>query len=330
MKSRYLLSLLACLLLTGCYVHEWPVNGGPDGAVVDVTLNLKFDKTLPQYQDVTFQSKAGGTTFTRYVVGFYRYASEQPESKPDYLFSFTENEMTDRSFTVEVPPLNYRVLVWADYVPAAGPYYTSPAFEEHPSEQNFSEVTLADGPYSGSDPLREAFYGAQDVKLASYLSHRAQHSQDIPMVRPQARFNFLATDKLQFISYWAQEKDYDFSDILVQISYPQFLPSTFNLMQERPVDSRSGVAFTSKAAMLEDGTVDLASDWVFAYADQTSVLVNLSFYDARGQYVCSLNNITVPLCQGKNTTIKGALLTNGIESGILIDPGFEGIIEVPL
>ena len=332
MIRRFFLLLLAGTLLMGCRVHEMPRDGGSDGAVVELTLNLKFDKSTPQYQTVEYDSKAADGYQARYVVGFYRYASENPESKPDYVFAFQEEDMADHSFTMEVAPANYRVLVWSDYVNGSSVFYTSPAFEANPTEENFSEVSLAPGAYTGNSPWREAFYGAQDVRLATYLANRTQHSMDVPMERSQARFNFVATDREEFISYWTARgtKSYDLSDLGVKISYSQFLPCTFNLLQERPVDARSGVEFTSKATVQDDGTIDLGYDWVFANADQTAVVVTLSFYDAAGAFISSLPGITVPLCRGKNTTIRGALLTNGVDSGISIDPGFDGIIVVPL
>ena len=331
MIRRFFLLLLAGTLLMGCRVHEMP-GGGTHGAVVELTLNLKFDKSTSQYQTIEYDSKAADGWQARYVVAFYRYASENPESKPDYVFPFLEDSMEDQSFTVEVAPANYRVLVWSDYVNGASVFYTSPAFEANPTEENFSEVSLVSGSYTGNSSWREAFYGVQDIRLASYLANRTQHSVDVPMERSQARFNFVATDREEFISYWTSRgtKSYDLSDLGVKISYSQFLPCTFNLMQERPVDARGGVEFMSKATVQDDGTIDLGFDWVFANADQTAVVVTLSFFDAAGKLISSLPNITVPLCRGKNTTVRGSLLTNGVDSGISIDPGFDGVIVVPL
>lgn len=329
MIRRFLLFLaVAALSATAC-VHEVPEDGD---SVVDLTLNLKFDKATPQFQTLQLDTKAGEAYKARYVVGLYRYAGETPQTRPDYLFAFLEDGMEDRSYTVQVAPANYRVLVWSDYVSGASAFYTSPAFEEHPTEENFSEVSLAAGDYVGNSSWREAFYGTQDARLASYLENHAAHTLEMPMERSQARFNFVATDKEEFISYWTGRgtKAFDIKDLGVKISYPQFLPCTFNLFQERPVDSKGGVEFTSAVTVLDDGSIDLGYDWVFANEDQTSVVVTLSFYDAAGKFISSLPNITVPLCRGKNTTITGALLTNGVDSGISINPGFDGVIVVPL
>lgn len=337
MIRRLLLFLLGCVLLSGCVIHEFPVDGSVDGAVVELTLNLQFDTDVPQFRTVPYESKAASGVQARYVVALYRYTSVKADSKPDYLspayvFAFLEEEMTDRSYTVEVAPANYQVLVWADYVNGSTAYYTSPAFGTKSTDDRYFEVSLAAGDYVGNTPLRQAFYGAQEVRLADIMANRSQESFDVQMERPHARFNFVATDKEEFIAYWATRgtKSFDLTELGVKISYPEYYPSTFNLLQNRPVDARTGVEFDSRVTLQDDGTLDLGYDWVFANADQTVVIVSLSFYDASGRFISTIPNIQVPLCRGQNTTIRGPLLTSGIETGITINPGFEGVFVVPL
>ena len=332
MTRRVLLFLAACIFLAGgCRVHEVPTDGGPDGgSVVELTLKLNLDKALSLYQEIPFETKAEEYE-ARYVVALFRYASETPNTKPDYVFLFTEPEMQDRSYMVEVAPMNYKVVAWVDYVKGGEAFYTSPLLAgAMESESSFQEVTLVPGSYTGNSPWRDAFYGAQDVKLASYLTNRSQHEMEVTLARPNAHFNFVATDRDQFIENIASKgsNHFDVSDFSVKVTYPQFLPCTYNLFTDKPVDSRTGVSFDVEPTLLEDGNVEVGSDWVFANADKTTVIVSLSFYDAKGQYISSLNNIEVPLCQGKNTTIKGALLTNGVSSGISIDPSFDGEIII--
>lgn len=332
MKRRLtILSLIpAILLLAGCRVHEVP-EGGDDGAVVELSLRVKIDPSLTQYKDIPYEVKADDAYQARYVVGLFRYASETPNAKPDYVFLFTEDAMESRTLQVDVAPMNYKVLVWADYVQGDEVFYTSPIFLQDLSKEKFTDVTLQE-PYAGNSPWRDAFYGAQDVKLAGYMANRSQHTEEINLERPNAHFNFVATDMEQFASYMASKSSGSFSvdDFQVKLSYPQFLPCTYNLFTDKPVDSCTGVEFSVTPVMLQDGSVDLGGDWVFANADKTSVIVTLSFYDARGQFISSLNNIEVPLCRGKNTTIKGALLTSGVSSGISIDPSFDGEFVIEL
>ena len=324
-RFLFLFSAACILLVGGCKVHEVP-EGGDDGAVVELTLNLKFDKDLPLYKEIDYESKGSEAYTGRIVVGLFRYASDKANDKPDYVFVFDEAAgPQDLSEVVRVAPMNYQVLVWADYVSSSTVFYTSPVFYNDLSADKFTVVTLED-PYCGNTPWRDAFYGVQDVKLSSYLENLSKHSIDVQMERPNARYNFVATDKDQFAKYMASKSgdEFDVTDFLVKITYPQFLPCAYDVLKEAPVDSRTGVEFDVTPTLLSDGNIDLGSDWVFANGDKTSVIVTLSFYDANGQFISSLNNLEVPLCRGKNTTIKGALLTSGVSSGISIDPSFDG------
>lgn len=324
--------IAAILLVTGCRVHELP-EGGDDGAVVELTLNLRFDsKELPLYKEIEYDSKGIEAYDGRIVVALFRYASERANDKPDYVFLFNEaGGLKDLSEVVKVAPMNYQVLVWADYMNASTVFYTSPVLSNDLSADKFTVVTLQD-PYHGNTPWRDAFYGVQDASLASYLTNNSQHTIDIQMERPNARFNFVATDKDQFARYLSSKagEEVDATDFKVKITYPQFLPCAYDVLKEAPVDSRTGVEFDVTPTLLSDDNIDLGSDWVFANGDKTSVIVTLSFYDARGQFISSLNNLEVPLCRGKNTTVKGALLTSGVSSGISIDPSFDGEFVIEL
>lgn len=78
----------------------------------------------------------------------------------------------------------------------------------------------------------------------------------------------------------------------------------------------------------EDGDVDLGWDWVIVGPEEGVVVVALEFYDATGEYISTVNNITVPLMRGQVTTVKGTLLTRGVDSGVTIDPTYDGEYNV--
>ena len=327
LRRIFLLIILPSILLTGCVI-----DAPPEEVVINLTLNITYNSDTPQFRTIEYQSKASSGYQARYGVALYRYASDKPESKPEYVFVYQESQMQDRSYTVKIAPDNYKVLVWSDYVDGETAFYQSPAFDAKASEDPYFEVSLTNDTYTGNSQWREAFYGAQEADLSAYTANPAQHTIDIVLERPHARFNFVATDKEDFIAYWVTKgtKSLDYTDLGVKITYPEYLPCTFNLLKDRPVDARTGMSFVSQATMLEDGTLDLGYDWVFANADQTIVIVSLSFYDPDGQLISAIPNIEVPLCRGRNTTIRGALLTSGIDTGVAIEPGYGGRFVVPL
>lgn len=335
MTRRILLCLTAVILLAGCKIHEVPEGGDENGgAIVQLTLKMRFDKDLLPFQEVAPAAKADEAFTARYVVALYRMGEDgKTESIPAYVFVFREDDMEDKTFTVGVYPDDYKAAAWCDWVSPSTFSYTSPAFEIDPNDESvddavFSEVSLVADPYLGGSPWRDAFFGVEDLRLSFYLANYSEHTAGISLKRANAQFRFIATDKDEFIKYWTSKGSYDFQDIGVKISYPQFLPSTFNVLAEKPVDSISGVSFWAEPVQMDDGTVNLGYDWVFANEDQTSVVVALSFYDAAGKFISTIPNIVVPLCRGKVTTIRGAILTNGVDSGISIDPGFDGEIVV--
>ena len=323
--QRALLPLLtAILVLAGCTVHEYPQGPNAGNPVVDLTLVLHLDKPLPEFQTVDFVSKAGFETTARYVVALYKYNGETCEETPTVALVRLEGGMSNQSYSVQVPNANYRVLAWVDYANSNGSslYYDA---------DSYTEVKLMGGTYAGGDPMRDAFCVAQDLPLTMLQSNRAAYTATLNLQRPNAYFKFIATDKDFFLKSLAGKASADISKYSVQISYPLFMPSTYSVMTGRATDSRTGVSFTVPMKMLADGTVDLGGDWVFASEEQNSVSVSLSFFDANGNLISSLDNLDIPVCPGKVTTVKGSLLTNGISNnGISINPGFDGefVIEI--
>ena len=80
----------------------------------------------------------------------------------------------------------------------------------------------------------------------------------------------------------------------------------------------------------EDGMVEIGADWVLQGAKEGLVVVLLEFYDAEGMYLSTLQSVEIPLLRGHLTTIQGKLLTSGVNSGITIDPTFDGDFNVYL
>ena len=322
MMQRVFIPLIAAFLtLVGCTVHQYPEDGATadDSAVVDFTLNLRIPKQLPQYQTVDFVSKAGEAVSARYVVAFYKYKGGTYEDTPSVATVELGEGMADRSITVQIEPAEYHILAWVDYANPDGSslYYDA---------ESYSEVALTKGSHSGNNPYRDAYYGKEDISLSFLKGNRTSYAHTIGLVRPNARFEFIATDKEQFLK--TVGADADLSNFRVMVTYPLFMPSTFNLNQERPTDASVGMAFTGPMTVLEDGNIGLGFDWVFAAPEDQTVLVSLSIYSPSGELLSTVNNIEVPLCPGKNTTVKGNLLTNGVSNGISINPGFEGDIVI--
>lgn len=330
--ARFIIPALLALVLGACDVHELPVGD----ADVAVTLRLNYNYDLPQYRTLDFDTRADGQQYiTRYVINLYKYASDTYSDTPAYSFVFlgTNTRELDNTFTFGAEAANYRVVVWTDFI-AHG---TEIDLFYNPT--NFSEVVLTDK-YYGAEPMRDCYFGSEDMFMADLLASGSTFECAVNLERPVARYNFVATDKDQFLDFWVRQlairsgtmvkvdkSSLDLNQFTVKVIYPQFLPSAFNIRTGRAVDSRLGVSFTTPMKVMEDGNVDLGFDWVFM-GDEGKVIVTLEFYDQDGNYISTVSNIEVPLKRSAQTTIMGKVLTSGINSGVSIDPTYDGEFNV--
>lgn len=322
MMRRTLIPILCALFISaGCNVHEVP-EGGDEFPYVQLTLSLSLPQDLPQFRTVEYDSKAGGQS-ARYIVRFFPYVGSDYVQEAIHEFVFTESDLKDQTFTMDVFPLDYHVEVWADW-------------SEYYDADDFKSIGLVTNPYTGGSVLRDAFCGSTDMVLSGYHENISTHSTSMILHRPNARFNVVATDKEQFLRFWASQlaqrsgtmvKDaslIDLKEFKVRIIYPQFLPCVYNLHSGRHVDSATGISFETTLQEDADGNVEMGWDWVYANDERSSVVVSLALYEANGDYISQVDNIQIPLCPGKNTTVKGSLLSSGVHSGISIDPSYDG------
>ena len=320
------------LLAAWSCVHEIP-EGGDENASVEVTLDLNLNQAVTQHQTVEYGTKAASSATARYLVRFFPYVGENHLTVTPYEFSFSADALSSRSLKMEVPPFNYHIEVWADWTDGDKPYYNA---------DNFGAISAVTDPYTGGSEFRDALCGSIDADLTVYKENQSSHKADIVLHRPNARYEFIATDKDKFFTRVsairatkaggaAEDQSSIFlSDFTVEIIYSQFLPYTYNLHTGLVIDSASGVKFQTSMTELEDGTVNIGWDWVMAKDEESVVVVSIAFYDKDGSFISSLDDIMVPLCPGKKTTVKGNLLTSNMGGGLSIDPSFDGEIVVPI
>ena len=329
--NHTLLLLLLIFATVACDVHHDPV-GGED---VALTLHLRFDKGIVPWHTIEVPTRAaGGANFqVRYTLRLFRYVSGTWERTPAYETTFYGDNLADPDCDVElsVAPANYRVAVWTDCENSGKPYYDA---------SDFGEIQMAIT--DGNDEYRAAWFCADDLELAPILTVGSTWEQTLHLVRPHARYRVIATDKDEFLSYWASQlaqrsgamvKDIEALDINkfhVRYTYPQYLPSAFSIFADRPVDARTNISFDAPMVLNEDGTVSLGFDYVLVGQDEGSVVVTLTFYDENWEAVSSIPNIEIPLKRSALTTVTGKILTHGIASGISIDPTYDGEYNIVL
>jgi len=326
--------ILPAVMLAGCDVHELPEGESN----VLVTLNLKFNTDLPQYQTIDYTKANSEDWQLRYIVRLYKYTSDTYDRAPAYTYTYYNQDITSMDCTLPLlaEAANYRVLVWADYIK---PNTKEDVFY---NTADFGDISLL-GDYCGAEIMRDCFYGGTDLQMAELLTYDSVYEATVELGRPLARFNFISTDKDKFIDYWVQQlairsgtyvkpdrNSIDLNQFHVRYVYPQFLPNTFSLHTDKPVDSATGIRFDADMSIRDDGMVDLGFDWMFVNPTESKVIVSLEIYDQDWSYVSTINNIEVPLMRSQQTTIQGNILTSGINSGISIDPTYDGEFTVYL
>ena len=330
MRSKLLILLCALgLMAVGCTIHEVP-EGGDEAAAVALSLEIYLDEDMPQFSRITVSTKSWAPQ-ARYIVRFFPIVGDHYIKDAPFEFTATEDDLTDRRYVLDVPPMNYHMEVWADWLEGSAALHNA---------ADFGSVTINTDPYTGGVATRDAFCGAKDIDLSGYTANNSIATASITLTRPIARYTFISTDKDEFINYWASEvamdngtnvKDpdaVDLSSFRVVVSYPQYMPSVYNLHEGIVADSATGVSFEAKLTELADGTVQVAWDYVLAQDETASVVVSLAIYSDTGKLITYLDGIQIPVAPGHETIVTGKLLTSAIHHGVIIDPSFDGEYEI--
>ena len=325
--------MAAVVCLAACSVHELPAGSSE----IDVTLHLNFDESIPDYRTIYYPPvKSGEGVHVRYELRVYRGVPGNFEKEVFLAQSLEEswNGTLDRDVHFALRAGRYLVQAWVDFIGPDG----KPFFDE----RDFGNIQM-NGEYSSDLQRRDAFYAQEELSLETLLEAGLGYESTLEMARPYAGFRFLATDYEDFLQYWAKKyamihqmavkpdvKSVDINDFTVRVVYPQYLPNAFSLWTDAPVNSSTGVSFDAPMHLREDGMVEIGTDWVLQGAGEGLVVVLLEFYDAEGMYLSTFQSLEIPLLRGHMTTIQGKLLTAGVDSGITIDPTFDGEFNVYL
>lgn len=334
MKSRKVIALL-CLLLCGLSavscVHEFP------GLFPNrMRITLKFDTPLPFYKEHIYYTRAAdddGPYRVRYIVkGYTLYDDGTSAPEPSFSETWYGNDINslDTEVTFDIPSGKWRLTAWSDIVGVGQTqlYYNADAF---------NAITYT-SPYVGNTDLRDAYRGEGEILAEPENYAGNDYDLTIWMRRPLAKFIFVSTDWDEFVKHYVRsvnasgshitEEDVHPSDFKVIFYYPVYMPNTYNLLTDRPVDSASGVSFEGKLTMLEDGRVSLGFDYTMVRTAESSVRVAVGVYDSGGKQLSMSQGIEVPLMRGKYTLVTGKFLVSGSSSGIAINPDFDGEFNI--
>ena len=347
MKKYLLIVLCSILTLAGCDIHEFP-EGEHD---VDVTLNLVFKYDLPQYKIIDYRTRSGADAVksispdyeVRYTVDFYR--EDNNTAEPDYRFKFTGTDVDDlnRAEHVLVAPARYKILAWTDFVDKSTrtPFYDIVDMKNITFHGDNPDVTVFTGSsYVGNNDFKDAFRGEEPLDLSAFNQNGSHAEVTVNMERPMAKFNIIATDRDELIAFWLKQLaargidtkgdiETEGLDLFhVRIFYNGYLPSVFSNFGNRPVSSDTGIVFEGSIKEFEDGDAELAFDYVMVNGQESSVNISIAIYDDQWDEISVISGVDVPLLRSHLTTLRGKFLTAGTQSGISINPEYDGEFNV--
>lgn len=350
-RLQYILGwiLVASLAaLTACDVHEWPEE-------VEVTekpyrILLDFDTDMAE-QEYFYDSRSVELMQNyemRYIIRAFEYS--EPARNSGEARSLSRAAMWEHTFTrpvslnyydcqayLQIPKGEYVLMVWADFVKKG-------STEDHfYAPSNFAEITLH-GEHKANTDLRDAFRGTQPVEIFTLEPEEAPEDIIIKMERPLAKFTVVTTDLAEFfereeeaarLRAESRGEEYDgraisLEDYNVVFYYSGFMPCTYNMFTDKPIDSTTGVNFYSKLEQINENEARMGFDFVMVNGKDASVMVTMGLLDSEGNPVSLSDEINVPLNRSKNTIVRGRFLMQEASGGVGIDPDFEGDYNIEL
>lgn len=329
MKQRHYIGLIALLAtaFTSC-VHDFPDDGGVDPTLVEVSTEVTLAPGfIPlEITPAEVKSRTADGWRRRFVVSALREGKEVARQ-----ITVTD-EITGQDGKLLLPAslklhaLEYTLTVWADYVKdetGTDVYYDT---------RDLSSVVCI-APYTGGTDRRDCLYGTATIDLRRYRDEWNAHEQaSISLVRPQTKYSIVATDVQKFLAKIGQKADADLASYTITFSYGFYIPLGFDVLTGRPAHSKTGVMFTLPLTLPADGQEEccIGSDFVFVNGQESSVLLGIEIKDGTGKTVSRTTGLEVPYRRGHITTVRGPFLTNEMQGGITIDPGFDGEIYVDI
>lgn len=335
------------LAVTASCVHEFPED--VQQQTVKVYVHLRYDTSdMPLFASVEYDENGTRRTRSRgpeemldfrYVLKIYDdqdYRSRAGGATRSEIQKLTltvpvTGQSLDRTFEFELPAGEYSILGWSDYVEVGSSddkYYST-------DDMRFvSIIPDSRGNHPGGFEGRQCFRG--DAITCVTLPEPVAYDEPvkektidvyIDMERPIAKFRFIATDSEEFLTRGTRALE----DYYAVISYPTYMPSTFNARLDKPADSRTGQYFTTDIDAIDNHKSQLGFDYIFVNHNDASAQVAVDIYEKKtNMKISSSGSITIPLRRGHITEISGKFFTTSANSGMGIDPDFDGEFNIEI
>lgn len=334
--------------LSGCCIHQWPEMEmiEPDDDLVPVRLCLYYEPDFWQwehlydpktgeiveaYPDEAVDEQHPGTTYRysgqcdhgtmRYLLRFYKPGSADTYTKE---VTFTRNVSGgyDCDTLLYLTPGGYDVTVWSDLTETSDsdPFYDA---------SDFLSINLQLDPYHACTDYRDAYRGIQQLVVTPDEKTGYIQETVINMRRPMAKYEFVTTDLSEFLDSETNRRHLptraSAEDYTVKMVYAAYLPSAYSAIDDRLVNSSTGVSYISSLTVTGESEASMGFDLVMINdIPNAAVSAQVLVYDMEGEQVAQSRVIPVPLRRNHHTLLRGAFLTVGGSEGVHIDPTYDG------
>lgn len=323
--GTYRLALVALFasLFSSCHVHEWPKDNN-EPLLIDLDfftdfhiVNYSLEET--KADDLHSYSVEYNHGIIYYTIRAYPLFNNDIDENIFIEHTYIRNLALGQNDLCELnlSPGKYRITAFAQISEFDDNIYFY-------DESDFNEIKLV-GEYSGAHEYRDVFSGVIDIEVGE------NRYAKLPMTRPTSKYELIATDLAEFFqreevrmkSKGLHSRN-SLDDYNVVFYYIGYMPSAYNLYEDRNVDSKMGVSFTSSPVMLNDNEVSLGFDYVFTSVTQTYITVQVALYEKESGIRVSLSDeITIPLKRDDHTVVTGNFLFKNANSGFDIDAAYD-------
>lgn len=352
MRAQLWFWVAVAATLVSCDVHEFPAT--PERVPLHIRLHYDTDMTTWEHRCVdgsVTELGIGDSYDNTQTAGCIRYIIRTyptdggTRTSTDYHaeeYTFTRNIAGgtggyDTCVTLNLLPGSYELAVWTDLT-------ESPGMDTYYNADVFNTIALQ-GEHAANTNWRDAFRGIEEISLAATTREQAPDTVDIAMERPLAKFEFVSDDVVDFIAKeiargeTARGEDgidvdeasrIDLNDYSIVFYYNGYYPTVYSMFADKPVDSVTGETFYSSMTLLSGTQASLGFDYVFVNGTESKVSVRAFLFDKSGMQIGLTDAIPVPLKRNRHTIIHGTFLTAEGNSGIGIDPDFDGDFNITL
>lgn len=340
LRSALLLTfaaVLAVLTAASCDIHEWP-----EDAPADVVLRLDFNTELPLYKEIELKTRGYDLSDynIRYTIEAYRLLADgSHEATPTKKFMFSKSSLNDwnATFHIQIDEGDWLFAAWADRVLRSdGDINSASTFYD---TENLTDVRLS-GSYTGNTDAKDAFSGTEEHSVQRRSSKESIETIRISMNRPLAKYEFVATDYDDFMTKAIQSlvskadptdtkaPEVNLDDYNVILRYSGFLPSEFDVLDNRPFNAVTGTSFKSSIRPLSGNEAVIGFDYVMVNGIESSVMVVVELYDKNNELLSRTNPLEIPLKRSHLTKVKGRFLTQEAGDGVVVDPRYDGEFNI--